>query len=148
VVKSLWDPPTRDEMVRRVDGLRPDNVARWGRMTCAQMVVHITDAFALYLGDLPAVAKRTPLQYAPLKHALVYLMPIPKNVPTAPELLVRVPGDWDEEVARLREAIASFAALHERRDWPRHPVFGRLSRRAYGVLAYKHTDHHLRQFGV
>jgi hypothetical protein len=122
-VKTLGDPPTQEEVVRRVDLLTPDRVARWGRLTCAQMVVHVTEAFGLYMGDLDAVPRRTPLQYAPLKHAFVYLLPIPRNVPTAPELLVRVPGDWSREVARLREAISSFAAQHERRDWAAAPDF-------------------------
>jgi hypothetical protein len=117
-------------------------------MTCPQMVVHVTDAFGLYVGELDAVARRTPLQYAPLKHAFVYLLPIPRNVPTAPELVARLPGDWNEEVARLLEAMSSFTAQRLRSEWPEHPIFGRLSCRAYGVLAYKHTDHHLRQFGV
>jgi len=147
-MKTLWDPAAYDDLTRRVNRLAPGTRARWGRMTCAQMIVHVTDAFALYAGELTAAGKRTPLQYAPLKHALVYLMPIPKNVPTAPELTARVPGDWNEEIERLRRAMSSFAGQRTRQDWPAHPVFGRLSCRAYGVLAYKHTDHHLRQFGV
>lgn len=147
-MKTLWDPTTREAVVHRVGRLTPDAVARWGRLTCAQMVVHVTDAFRLYVGELEIAPRRTPLQYAPLKQAIVYLVPLPRNVPTAPELLVRMPGDWDRELVRLQEAVSSFAAQHERRDWPRHPLFGRLSARAYGVLAFKHTDHHLRQFGV
>ena len=147
-MKTLWDPRVQAELVARVGELGPQRVARWGRLTCPQMVVHVTDAFGLYLGELEAAGRWTPLQYAPLKQAVVYLLPIPRNVPTAPELLARVPGDWSGEVARLREAISSFAAHCERRDWPPHPIFGRLSCKAYGVLAYKHTDHHFRQFGV
>ena len=147
-MKTLWDPAAQDELTARIDRLTPQSLARWGRMTCAQMVVHLTDAFALYMGELRAAGKRTPLQYAPFKHAFVYVIPIPKNVPTAPELMVRLPSDWDDEIARLHRALASFAGQRTRREWPAHPIFGRLSCRAYGVLAYKHTDHHLRQFGV
>ena len=117
-------------------------------MTCPQMVVHVTDAFALYTGEMHTTGRRTPLQYPPLKQAFVYLLPIPKNVPTAPELLARQAGEWDAELERLRSTLATFCAQCTRRDWPVHPIFGRLSPRAYGVLAYKHTDHHLRQFGV
>jgi hypothetical protein len=28
-----------------------------------------------------------------------------------------------------------------------HPFFGRMTQEETGVLAYKHSDHHLRQFG-
>jgi len=31
---------------------------------------------------------------------------------------------------------------------PVHPLPGRLSYREWGVATYKHTDHHLRQFGA
>ncbi len=111
------------------------------------MVVHITDAFGLYVGELRVAGRRTPLQFTPVKQAFVYLLPIPKNVPTAPELTARVAQDWPSVVARLVAAMSSFTAQRGRGDWPAHPMFGRLSGRAYGVLAYKHTDHHLRQFG-
>ena len=147
-MKSLWNPHLRDELVRRLAGLTPDRPAQWGRMTCPQMVVHVTDAFAMYCGDITAPVKHTPLLYFPLKHAIVYLLPMPKNAPTARELKSRAPGEWNAEMERLHSAIARFADRGMRADWPLHPLFGRLSLRAYGVLAYKHTDHHLRQFGA
>jgi hypothetical protein len=147
-MRTLWDPAAHDALTARINQLTPESRAQWGRMTCPQMIVHVTDAFALYAGELSAAGKRTLLQYAPFKHALVYLVPIPKNVPTAPELMVRVPREWSDEIERLHRAMGSFVSQRARRDWPAHPVFGRLSCRAYGVLAYKHTDHHLRQFGV
>ena len=31
---------------------------------------------------------------------------------------------------------------------PPHPLFGPLTRREWGVATYKHTDHHLKQFGA
>ena len=147
-MKTLWDPRRRDEVLTRIRRLTPERPAQWGRMTCPQMVVHVTDAFDLYMGALSSAGKHTPLQYPPLKQVLLYLVPIPKNVPTAPELIARLPGEWTDEIARLEKAISTFSAQQTRRDWPPHPLFGRMSRRAYGVLAYRHTDHHLRQFGA
>jgi hypothetical protein len=147
-MKSLWNPQAHDEIVNRVARLTPERPPLWGKMTCPQMVVHITDAFGMYCGDLEVGFKSTPIQYFPLKHAFLYLLPMPKNVPTARELKLRAPGEWDAEMARLRDAIARFSDRRTSADWPLHPIFGRMSARAYGVLAYKHTDHHLRQFGV
>ncbi len=147
-MKSLWNQQLYDEVVDRVARLTPDRQPLWGRMTCPQMVVHITDALAMYCGDIPGRVKRTPIAYFPLKHAFLYLLPMPRNAPTARELKSRVPNQWDAEMKLLHAALARFADQHTRSDWPRHPIFGRMSSRAYGVLAYKHTDHHLRQFGV
>jgi hypothetical protein len=147
-MKSLWNRQIHDVVIQRVARLTPDRAAHWGKMTCPQMVVHVTDAFDMYCGDLKVGFKSTPIQYFPLKHAFLYVLPMPKNVPTARELKLRAPGEWDAEMARLRDAIARFGDRRAHTDWPLHPIFGRMSARAYGVLAYKHTDHHLRQFGV
>ena len=147
-MKSLWDPTVREELVVRVSALQPDRLPRWGRLTCSRMLVHVTDALAMYMGDLSAGGAWTPLRYFPVKQAFIYLLPIPRNVPTAPELLSREPGAWEEEQDRFGQTLAAFCAQDSRAEWPTHPLFGRLSRRALGVLAYKHTDHHLRQFGA
>jgi hypothetical protein len=147
-MKSLWNQRFHDTIVSRGASLSPDLQPRWGRMTCAQMVVHVTDAFAMYCGDLAVAARHTPIEYFPLKHAFLYMIPMPRNVPTARELKLRVAGDWEAEMSRLRYAIERFESRRGRADWPLHPIFGQMSEHAYGVLAYKHTDHHLRQFGV
>ena len=147
-MKTFWDPRLEQELSSRIQRLEPGSRAHWGRMTCLQMIVHVTDALACYMGELPTAGKWTPLRYAPLKQACVYLLPFPKNVPTAPELIARAPREWSEEMARLQQTMKTFAARRGRSDWPPHPLFGRLSARAYGVLAFRHTDHHLRQFGV
>jgi hypothetical protein len=147
-MSSMWDAGVADALVARVRTLTPDRNARWGRMSCPQMIAHVSDACRLYLGELSVASKRTPLRYTPLKQLIVYVLPFPRNVPTAPELIARTPGEWSVEVAGLCDAIARVAASSDRRDWPDHPVFGALSTRAWGVLAWRHTDHHLRQFGV
>ena len=33
-------------------------------------------------------------------------------------------------------------------EGPAHPLFGPMTWREWGVATYKHTDHHLRQFGA
>jgi hypothetical protein len=116
-------------------------------MTSAQALAHLADALKMAFGELPVAMKKTPLRFAPLKQLIIYVAPFPKGAPTAPELLGRSAVDFDGEIASLAamldrcgDAGQMFAA--------EHPAFGRLSRRDWGVLIYKHTDHHLRQFGV
>lgn len=147
-MSSLWDAGAAESLVARVRRLTPARSALWGRMSCPQMVTHLSDACLLYLGDLPVAAKQSPLRYTPLKQLIVFVLPFPKNVPTAPELLARTPGEWETDVETLCREIARVAAARDRRDWPDHPIFGALSPRAWGVLAWRHADHHLRQFGV
>jgi hypothetical protein len=147
-MQSLWHDGAAETLVARVRRLTPGQKPMWGRLSCPQAVAHLTDACLLYLGELPCEPKISPIRYAPLKQLIVYVLPFPKNVPTAPELLARRAGDWQGEADALCTVIARLATERQRTAWPEHPAFGKLSPRAMGVLAWRHTDHHLRQFGV
>ena len=113
------------------------------------MLAHVNDGLRMALGDLATTPKDLPLRYPPLKQLLVYVLPFPKGAPTSRELLARVDqAQWDDEVAAFPGLLERAGACACRRDWPLHPAFGRLSSRAWGVLGYRHVDHHFTQFGV
>lgn len=100
------------------------------------------------LGELPVKPRRLPIRYPPLKQFIIYVMPFPKGAPTAPELVCRKATDWPAEMVELEGAFDRLVAKDASAPWLDHPAFGRMTRRAWGVLIYRHTDHHLRQFGV
>ena len=58
------------------------------------------------------------------------------------------PGDFAADVAELETLLESIAPHENSSEWPVHPIFGRMSERAWLRWAYLHADHHLRQFGV
>jgi hypothetical protein len=147
-MKSIWNAGDRRQLHDRLVALRPDSTRRWGTMTVAQMVAHLSDAARMALGDLPCASKRLPLRYPPLKQLIVYWLPWPEGAPTAPELIGRAPASWTAEVADLAALLERLAGSPRDAAFPEHPAFGRLSRRAWGVLVYRHMDHHLRQFGA
>ena len=146
---SLWEEDPRRELLDRLARLTGDDRPRWGRMNAAQMLTHVNDQFRMALGDLPTVPKRLPIRYPPLNGLVAYVLPWPKGSPTAPELLARIDqSTWPIEVATFTTLLNRFAALPPGAAWPLHPAFGRLSRRGWGLLGYRHTDHHFRQFAV
>ena len=146
---TLWQQTAQDELLRRLEMLRPDAAPRWGRMNCPQMLAHVNDALRMATGELPTAPKKLALRYPPLKQLIIYVLPFPKGAPTARELVARADrAVWATERAAFSAVLAQFAARRDATDWPLHPAFGRLSRRAWGVLAYRHIDHHFRQFGV
>ena len=147
-MKTVWNAGDRRDLCERLTRLQPDATGRWGSMTASEMVAHLVDATRMALGDLPCVGRRLPIRYAPLKQLIIYWLPFPKGVPTAPELLVRRSLSWRAEVDELTALLERLGREPADRAWPEHPAFGRLTRRAWGVLVYRHTDHHLRQFGV
>ena len=112
------------------------------------MVVHITDAMRMATGDLAVRARKHPARLPPLKQLFIYVLPMPKGLPTAPELIARAPSSLDVEIEAFRTAMQQFLACPQEYAWPDHPVFGTMSYEAWGVLTYKHCNHHLTQFGV
>jgi hypothetical protein len=117
-------------------------------MNAPQMVAHLMNWAQMSSGELTTRPMRVPLRYTPLKQLVIYWLPFPKGIPTAPELVAREPAEWAMETAALRAHIASFATAESTTQWPLHPAFGQLTPRAWGVLCYRHIDHHFRQFGI
>ena len=147
-MKTLWDEPSRSELKGRLDHLQSNAGARWGRMNAPQMLIHLVDAMRMANGELKTAPKNLPIRYTPLKQLVVYWLPFPKGAPTAPELLNQDLGDWAEGIANLRAQIDEFGARDPKAPWPEHPAFGTMTPKAWGVLGYRHIDHHLKQFGV
>lgn len=148
MAKSLADQSVRDEMLDRLERLSPDATPRWGKMSSAQMLAHLADWMAMAEGSLAVAPMRMIVRYPPLKQLAIYWLPFPKNVMTARELRTRKPRDWSIELETVRQRLEGFDAVARRVGWPHHPAFGKMTRRAWCVFAYRHMDHHFRQFGI
>lgn len=146
-MRTMWDGEARGELLARVKRLTPQAKGRWGRMNAPQMVAHLVNSGRMALGELPVRPKNLPIRFPPLRELIIYALPFPRNAPTAPELVDRTPAEWASEQAALLEVMERVAA-RKGQGFPPHPAFGRLSPHAWGVLLYRHADHHLKQFGV
>ena len=148
-MKSVWNAQDHGELRDRVLQLTPERAAAWGKMNAPQMVAHLIDAIRMASGELATAPKNIPLlRYPPMKQLFVYCLPFPKGAPTAPELLARKPEEWTVEIGQLRDQLDRFVSRGPAATATAHPLFGRLTGRAWGALVYRHMDHHLRQFGV
>jgi hypothetical protein len=79
-----------------------------------------------------------------LRNVLKDEKPLRHNTPTLPELRVKNEGDIATEKTKWIALIEEYANL-ENTNFV-HPFFGKMTRDQIGWLAYKHSDHHLRQF--
>jgi hypothetical protein len=118
-------------------------------MDVAGMLRHLRLATLMALGEysVPSANKRV-FQVFPLKHLILYVLPFPKGAPTAPELKSEAAASFEEERTALLELLERIGTGLRDGMGPDHPLFGPLSWREWGVATYKHTDHHLRQFGA
>ena len=146
--KTMFHAASRTELQQRLAGLVPERAPLWGRMNAPKMVAHLVDSLRMALGELSTVPKWTPLRLPVLKQLVIFLLPWPKGAQTAPELLARSPAAWNGEVVALSALIERFATRSAAGSWPPHPLFGSMTGNAWGALAYRHCDHHFRQFGV
>jgi hypothetical protein len=146
---TILNESDRAAIDSRVRSLSVSSSARWGSMDVAGMLRHLRLASLMALGEysVPSANKRV-FQVFPLKHLILYVLPFPKGAPTAPALKCDAAASFEEERAGLLEVLERIGTGLRDGIGPAHPLFGPLSWREWGVATYKHTDHHLKQFGA
>jgi hypothetical protein len=119
------------------------------------MLAHVVQSLRVTAGEVEMPDEKVPwvFKHAPLKHALIYVIPFAKGLPTSRVLLQREPAAadgeaWAAEQAAFHEALDRVGRKPLDEPWPTHAAFGRLTPRQWGVLQYRHIDHHFRQFGI
>jgi hypothetical protein len=148
-VGSILNDVDRTAILQRIASVTNNSAPRWGRMDAKAMLTHLKQSALMALGELPVAGKgKRAFQVFPIKHLILHVVPFPKGAPTAPELLVPDAASVDAIRSELVSLIERIGAGPSAGDGPVHPLFGKLSFREWGVATYKHTDHHLRQFGA
>ena len=147
-MKSIFDETSYQEIINRVNKLRPDSSPLWGKMSVGQMVWHCQIPLKLAIQNKPHNKTGNLLIRWFFKKSLYNDKPWRKNLPTSPMAKAREPKDFTREREKLLEMIHQMHALDSRENWNPHPIFGRFTHQQWGQLQYKHLDHHLTQFGV
>ena len=148
-MRSLFNPAAAQHVRTRLAVLTPEHQPCWGRMNAKQMLVHVAQQLRMALGELrPKPVPAGAIGHWPMKQLVIYVLPSPKGAPTAPELLECDPREWSRDRESLEELIDRMSRAGPETTFAPHPAFGKLSVRAWGVLSYRHLDHHFRQFGI
>lgn len=148
--KSLLDPQGRTDVESRLARLRPGAERQWGTMTVNKMLCHIGDQLRCGLGELETHQRKSPMALPPLRWFFIHVAPWPKGkVQTAREMLATEPAEsLEADRQQLLEVLGRFAEEMPGRGKVLHPLFGPISAKDWGVLGWRHMDHHLRQFDV
>ena len=150
-MKNLFDDAATAEVRSRVARLTPTSARQWGRMTAAQAMAHCTTGLEMALGDQrpPRVLIGRLLGPVIKRLALGNDAPMRRNSPTVPGMVIADERELEVERRRLLDVLDRVVAAG-RAGCTTHPhsFFGRLTPDEWGVLMYKHLDHHLRQFGA
>ncbi len=148
-MKSIFDEKNRMDLINRIKTVNKNGSSQWGKMTVYQMVKHCTIWEEWIQGTHKPVYKQELLGYIFGKWALKSMIkddePFKKNVPTSAHFKVKeLEGDIEPEKKKWISLIEGY----ENYSNPGfiHDFFGKMTREQIGILAYKHSDHHLRQF--
>ncbi|MDR7130817.1 hypothetical protein J2X69_003176 [Algoriphagus sp. 4150] len=150
-MKTVFEKVTRDELIQRIHSLKNDNTAHWGKMNVYQMTKHCTIWDEWVLGKNSPVYKQEFLGKIFGKMALKSNTkddrPLPKNMPGGSAFSVKEKeGDLTSQKGLWAKLIAEYGQFSN--DGFIHDFFGKMTKEQIGIFAYKHADHHLRQFGV
>lgn len=148
-MKSVLDAATRAELASRIQSLNPRHAAQWGKMNVYEMITHCNRCEDMLHGKLKIkrVLIGRLIGGMLLKKVLKDDAPFGKNSPTSPVLkTIGESGDIEAAKKEWLQRIEDY----EHYNTPRfvHPFFGPMTKEQLGLFAYKHADHHLRQFGA
>lgn len=144
-MKSVFDKPTRDELINRINSLNENSTAKWGKMNVSQMLKHCNQWDEMALGK--EKYKQSFIGKLFGKMALKNMLkdePIKRNLPTVPSFKINKEYDFLKEKKKwlmLLEEYENFA-----NDGFIHPFFGSMTKEMTGYIVYKHANHHLLQF--
>ena len=146
---SILHEADRADIVRRLQSLSASSTRQWGTSDVVGMLQHLNLSARMTVGELSvASSNKRVFQMFPLKHLILYVLPFPKGAPTAAELKPVDASSFAEERAALLGLIERIGTGPTEGVGPAHPLFGPMSWREWGVVTYKHADHHLKQFGA
>ncbi len=145
-MKTIFDKSTREEISSRINSLNEKSVAQWGTMNVYQMIKHCTLWDEMVLGEQQQKQAFIGKLFGKiaLKSVLKDEAPLKRNSPTTPTLKVKETGDVAAEKTKWISSLDGYTQFSKEEII--HVFFGKMTKEQIGFLAYKHMDHHLRQF--
>lgn len=150
-MQTIFDKNEIAELIDRIRQIDVNSKPKWGKMNVFQMLKHNTYWNGWILGKESFTYKQTFLGKIFGKIALRKMIkdetPFDRNIPTSDQFKVKEKkGDIESEKFKWILLINDY----ENYCNPNfiHDFFGKMSKEEIGILVYKHTDHHLRQFGI
>jgi Protein of unknown function (DUF1569) len=146
-MKTIFDIATKEELIARINSINENSKAQWGKMNAYQMVRHcrLWEEMMQSKQNLKRVFIGRIFGRMSLKTVLGDEKPLKHSTPTIPSLIIKeTTGDIELEKTKWLAKIEQYSNFSNKTF--SHIFFGKMTDEQIGQLAYKHTDHHLRQF--
>lgn len=144
----------RNEYITALQSIEPNTNPIWGKMNLQQMVEHMSDSFRQANGRDVYTTIVTPEENIPKMQAfLMSEKPFRENTPNP--MMPDTPNahknnSIGEALTELKGEIDHFFKVFETSPDKKitNPLFGDLSYDMWVQLLYKHSLHHLKQYGL
>ena len=148
---NIFSKPVTDQVIERINHLKPNTQPLWGKMTVAQMLAHCNVTYELIYENKHLKPNALMRFFTKIiaKKMVVGEAPYKKNLRTAPVFLMTESKNFNPEKNRLIDHIKKTQQLGENHfENKESHSFGILTIQEWNNMFYKHLDHHLMQFGV
>lgn len=148
---TILTESSKQELIKRINSLRKDDKALWGKMNAGEMLCHITDQVRLAVGAKDSDFMGNIFLTTLVKWLVLFGMPVPKGkVETVKELKQGVggtkPNSLDNDKSVLIDLLINFENSFALVKSRRHPAFGKMNKWQWARIVYIHINYHLKQF--
>lgn len=148
--KNLLHKNSAQSIIHRVEGLDPNRTNLWGAMNAKEMLLHCNSCNREIFEGKRGKSKTSLKQYL-LRTLALYIAPnFTKGIASESKHITKGKVshiDFEAAKNEFIQLIERFP-LNRQKLTLTHPAFGNISTKQWGIAAYKHMDHHLRQFGI
>ena len=151
---SIFDQTAREEVFSRIQKLTNESKGKWGRLSAPQMIRHLAEACRLAFDEFPITDQSTFFTRTIAKWIFLSNIKPPGREKGKIKTLAEVDiVELKTTIAEMQIEKENYKTLVERMvNTPelskKHPLFGKMSRKDWGLLTYAHADYHLTQFGM
>jgi hypothetical protein len=147
---SLIQPGVASDIMNRMVQLSPDAKPQWGKMNVSQMLAHCQAPLLVALGEKQMKSNMVGSLFGSMiKKSMLADKPFKKSLPTDPGFIIKDERNFARELHQLQTLLLRFARSGGSIIVAKkHSMFGQMTPDEWGILFWKHFDHHFRQFGV
>ncbi|WP_298780992.1 DUF1569 domain-containing protein [uncultured Polaribacter sp.] len=150
-MKNIFELEVSSEIIDRINLLTPATKSLWGKMNVSQMLAHCNVTYEMVYTEKhpkPNFVMKLILKTF-VKKIVVGEKEYSKNGKTAPQFLISDEREFEKEKKNLIDYIKKTQKLGATYfDQKESHSFGKLNKKEWNNMFYKHLDHHLSQFGV
>ncbi|WP_348798535.1 DUF1569 domain-containing protein [Flavobacterium adhaerens] len=145
---SIYSKTDNNSIITRINLLKPDSKALWGKMTVDQMCKHCNEAIIVAFGENEI---KVPFFFKLIGKLLknkILNSEFKPNSPTAKELIYTGQYDFEDVKNELIKNFSRFSEGQHVITLMDHPLWGKMTYEDWNKLMWNHINHHLKQFNV